>query len=121
MVLITKGDLFHQEAKVRQCGLAKLFRRIEIVSEKDTSTYERLLEEFGLAADGFVMIGNSLRSDIVPVVELGGWGIHVPYHVTWQHETEVSVDPAYTRIRRVETASELPEAVDAIARVACTG
>ncbi|MBA2238092.1 MAG: HAD family hydrolase [Lysobacter sp.] len=118
VVLITKGDLFHQESKVRQCGLAKLFRRIEIVSEKDASTYARLLEEFGMAADEFVMVGNSLRSDIVPVVELGGWGIHVPYHVTWQHETEVVVDPALPRIRQVDTASALPAAVEAIVAVA---
>lgn len=115
VVLITKGDLFHQEAKVRQCGLAKLFRRIEIVSEKDVSTYTRLLEEFGLAASQFVMVGNSLRSDIVPVVELGGWGVHVPYHLNWQHETEVVVDRAMPRIRQVDAAAALPAAIEAIA------
>ena len=91
VVLITKGDLFHQEAKVRQCGFADLFRRIEIVSEKDTATYARLLEEFDLPAQRFVMVGNSLRSDIAPVLELGGWGIHVPYHTTWVHENEADV------------------------------
>lgn len=115
IVLITKGDLFHQEAKVKQCGLADLFRRIEIVSEKDPSTYARLLEEFGLPAEQFVMIGNSLRSDIAPVLELGGWGVHVPYHLTWAHEAEATVAVDAPRLRVVGRADELPAAVQAIA------
>src|SRR3546814_8386113 len=92
VVLITKGDLFHQEAKVRDSGMADLFRRIEIVSEKDPATYARLLEEFDIEAAQFLMIGNSLRSDIAPVLSLGGWGVHMPYHTTWSPETEASVD-----------------------------
>src|SRR3546814_3507426 len=76
VVLITKDDLFHQEAKVRDSGMADLFRRIEIVSEKDPATYARLLEEFDIEAAQFLMIGNSLRSDIAPVLSLGGWGVH---------------------------------------------
>lgn len=115
VVLITKGDLFHQEAKVRQCGFADLFRRIEIVSEKDTATYARLLEEFQLPAERFVMVGNSLRSDIAPVLELGGWGIHVPYHTTWSHETEAEVADDAPRLRRIASAHELPDAVGALA------
>ena len=78
VVLITKGDLFHQEAKVRDSGLSDLFRRIEIVSEKDPATYARLFAEFAVDARQFAMVGNSLRSDIAPVRELGGWGVHVP-------------------------------------------
>ncbi len=115
VVLVTKGDLFHQEAKVRESGLAGFFRRIEIVSEKDVPTYARLLEEFGVAACEFVMIGNSLRSDIAPVLELGGWGVHMPYHVTWAHETEASVADDAPRLRRVAGADELVDAVRAIA------
>ena len=115
VVLVTMGDLFHQEAKVRESGLAGFFRRIEIVSEKDVPTYERLLEEFGVAACEFVMIGNSLRSDIAPVLELGGWGVHMPYHVTWAHETEASVADDAPRLRRVAGAHELVDAVRAIA------
>lgn len=118
IVLITKGDLFHQEAKVRQCGLADLFRRIEIVSEKDAGTYARLLREFGLPAAQFAMIGNSLRSDIAPVLELGGWGIHVPYHTTWAHENEAEVAADAPRLRRVTDAAELPRAVRELARAA---
>lgn len=115
VVLVTKGDLFHQEAKVRQCGLASLFRRIEIVSEKDVPTYARLLEEFGIDPREFVMIGNSLRSDIAPVLELGGWGVHMPYHVTWMHETDAVVADSAPRLRRVARADELPGVVRAIA------
>src|SRR3546814_987352 len=71
--------LFHQEAKVRASGLSELFHRIEIVSEKDPPTYARVLDECGVDAGAFVMVGNSLRSDIAPVLALGGYGVHVPY------------------------------------------
>lgn len=111
--------MFHQEAKVKQCGLADRFRRIEIVSEKDTATYTRLFDEFDVAPAQFLMIGNSLRSDIAPVLALGGWGVHMPYHTTWAHETEASV-PArdVVRMRRVASADALPEAVRALAALA---
>ncbi|MEG3191999.1 HAD family hydrolase [Lysobacter sp. D1-1-M9] len=115
IVLITKGDLFHQEAKVEQCGLAHLFRRIEIVSEKDPATYARVLEEFQLPASRFVMIGNSLRSDIAPVLALGGWGIHMPYHLTWAHEAEAEVASDAPRLLRVDAAQALPGALREIA------
>ncbi len=114
IVLITKGDLFHQEAKVRQSGLTGLFRRIEVVSEKDAGTYARVLDEFGLAPAQFVMIGNSLRSDIAPVLQLGGWGIHMPYHVTWAHEIQVEITDV-ARLHRVDSPEGLPAAVRAIA------
>jgi len=114
VVLITKGDLFHQEAKVRDSGLSSLFRRIEIVSEKDVATYARLLDEFGIPADRFLMVGNSLRSDIVPVLRLGGWGVHVPYHLTWAHENEADDVSGHPRLRQVASAAELPQALGAI-------
>lgn len=118
IVLITKGDLFHQEAKVRDCGLADLFRRIEIVSEKDPATYARLLREFDIAAAQFVMIGNSLRSDIAPVLSLGGWGVHMPYHTTWGHEADADIDGGAGRMRSVAAPEELPAAVASIAAAA---
>jgi putative hydrolase of the HAD superfamily len=114
VVLITKGDLFHQEAKVRDSGLADLFPRIEIVSEKDASTYARVLEEFGLQPHQFAMVGNSLRSDIAPVVALGGWGVHMPYHVTWAHEEEAEPIADGARVRRVLTPAEIPAAIRAL-------
>ena len=118
VVLVTKGDLFHQEAKVRDSGLADLFRRIEIVSEKDAGTYRRLLDEFGLQPHQFVMVGNSLRSDIAPVVALGGWGVHKPYHVTWAHEQEADPIAEDARVRTVQGPHELVAAVRDIARQA---
>src|SRR3546814_10122829 len=98
--------------------MADLFRRIEIVSEKDPATYARLLEEFDIEAAQFLMIGNSLRSDIAPVLSLGGWGVHMPYHTTWSHENEASVDAGSERMRRVGSHGELPAAVEAIAAAA---
>ena len=111
VVLITKGDLFHQEAKVRDSGLSDLFRRIEIVSEKDAGTYARLFAEFGVAPSQFAMVGNSLRSDIAPVLELGGWGVHVPYHLTWAHEAEAEVRTGGERMRSIEGLDRLPLAM----------
>src|SRR5207302_1743766 len=83
LVLITKGDLFHQEAKVAGSGLGDRFSSIEIVSEKDQATYRRVLHRLGVAPEQFVMVGNSLRSDVAPVVALGGRGVHVPYTHVW--------------------------------------
>jgi len=115
VVLITKGDLFHQEAKVRESGLAALFERIEIVSEKDTATYARLLREFGIAAHEFAMVGNSLRSDVAPVVALGGVGVHIPYHLTWVHEQDTLPD-APGRVHVIDHATALHEVLDAVER-----
>jgi putative hydrolase of the HAD superfamily len=111
IVLITKGDLFHQESKIEQSGLTDVFRRIEVVSEKDTKTYARVLRELDVPAAEFVMIGNSLRSDIEPVVALGGWGIYMPYHITWAHEAEHAIAEGEPRMLQVETARDLPEAL----------
>lgn len=112
VVLITKGDLFHQEKKVAQSGMADLFRRIEIVSEKDAATYRRVLAEFALEPAQFAMVGNSLRSDIEPVIRLGGWGVHMPYHVTWEHEMEHDLGEADApRMLTVAGPAGIPEAV----------
>ena len=86
LALITKGDLLDQENKVTRSGLGLYFNDIEIVSHKTTEVYARLLTRQAVAADNFVMVGNSLRSDILPVLELGGSGIYIPYASTWQHE-----------------------------------
>jgi putative hydrolase of the HAD superfamily len=84
--LITKGDLFDQESKIARSGLVPLFDRIEIVAEKDQATYERLLTRHGVSPDEFLMVGNSIRSDVLPVIEIGGRAVHVPYQITWEHE-----------------------------------
>jgi putative hydrolase of the HAD superfamily len=90
LVLITKGDLIHQEQKIARSGLAERFERIEIVSEKDPATYRGVLERMDVAPDRFCMVGNSVKSDVLPVLELGGHAVHVPYEITWSHEV---VDP----------------------------
>ena len=115
IVLITKGDLFHQEKKVAESGLSDLFRRIEIVSEKNERTYRRVLGEFDLAPAQFAMVGNSLRSDIEPVLALGGWGVHMPYHVTWAHELETGLSGEEERFVTVEDTADIPAAVARLA------
>lgn len=86
LMIITKGDLFDQEAKIARSGLADYFRHIEVVSDKTPTAYERILRRYDISPSEFIMIGNSLRSDILPVIDIGGNAIHVPYHLTWQHE-----------------------------------
>jgi len=115
VVLITKGDLFHQESKVARSGLADLFGRIEIVSEKDSGTYLRVLREFALPPERFAMVGNSLRSDIAPVLDIGGFGVHLPYHVTWAHELQADFDAAHPRLAQVSSAEQVPEALRRLA------
>jgi putative hydrolase of the HAD superfamily len=114
VVLITKGDLFHQERKVAESGLADLFHRIEIVSEKDEQTYARLLAEFEVAAEAFVMIGNSFKSDIAPVLALGGFGVHMPYHVLFGLE-HTEIDASHPRVATVEGPAEIPGAIERLA------
>lgn len=120
VALITKGDLIHQESKVRTSGLSEIFSRIEIVSEKDPQTYRRVLKEIDANAGEFVMVGNSVRSDIAPVLEIGGWGIHIPYHLTWQHEEPTEPMPAdhVSRMRTLPSMRELPAALDELALAA---
>lgn len=86
LMLITKGDLFEQERKVTSSGLAKYFRYIEIVNDKTVESYRALLEKYQIDPASFLMVGNSLRSDILPVVNLGGNAVYIPYEHTWSHE-----------------------------------
>lgn len=86
LVLITKGDLWHQESKVAASGIADHFDAVEIVAEKDVATYRAILERHGIDPARFCMIGNSVRSDILPVLALGGRAVHVPYDYLWAHE-----------------------------------
>lgn len=91
LMLITKGDLLDQQRKLDRSGLADYFAHIEIVAEKTEATYRALLAHYKVDAARFLMIGNSLKSDVLPVVAIGGQAVYVPYHTTWQHER---VDPA---------------------------
>jgi putative hydrolase of the HAD superfamily len=113
LVLVTKGDLFHQESKVAASGVAERFERVEIVSEKDRATYSRIVGAMESRPDAFCMVGNSVRSDIAPVLELGGAGVHVPYHVTWALEVAEVAD-GHPRLARVGAIREAPAAIEAL-------
>lgn len=86
VILITKGDLVHQTRKVRTSGIAHLFSHVEIVLEKDANTYDRVLRSLQIDPSRFCMVGNSIKSDILPVLEIGGFAIHVPYEILWELE-----------------------------------
>ena len=117
IVLITKGDLLHQQAKVRQSQLGDLFQRIEIVSEKDPAAYSRVLHEFNVTPARFAMVGNSLRSDIAPVVQLGGRAVYMPYHSTWSLEAEPGFVLDAGHVVEVGNAPEIPDAIERLSRV----
>lgn len=86
LMLLTKGDLFDQESKIARSGLVHYFKYVEILSEKNEQTYQRILQKYGVEPADFLMIGNSLKSDVLPVIHIGGRAIHIPYAVTWAHE-----------------------------------
>lgn len=108
LLVITKGDLRDQERKLAKSGLAAHFRHIEILSEKDHGTYTGLFRRHGITPAEFLMVGNSLKSDILPVLALGGSGVHVPYHLTWAHERTTEAPNAPGRFARVQSVRELP-------------
>jgi putative hydrolase of the HAD superfamily len=107
LLLITKGDLFDQEGKLARSGLADLFLGVEIVSEKNAASYRRILSRRGIKAEEFVMVGNSPRSDILPVLEIGARAVHIPYHVTWRHEHVPEESFPKTGWYRVERIGEV--------------
>jgi len=86
LIVATKGDLLDQERKLKKSGLLDYFHHIEVMSDKTPETYKNLIHHLDIQPDQFLMIGNSMKSDILPVIELGGYGIHVPFHTTWHHE-----------------------------------
>lgn len=115
LLLITKGDLFHQEAKIAKSGMSTWFHRIEIVSEKDVPTYQRVLDEVGIRPEQFLMVGNSPGSDIAPVLALGASAVYVPYHLLWAMEQGHGFDAQSPRLRQVTSAAEIPAAVRSLA------
>jgi putative hydrolase of the HAD superfamily len=86
IILITKGDLFDQERKLAQSGLGDMFNAVEIVSDKTVATYERIFTRYGDGPARSMMIGNSLKSDVIPAIKAGSWGIYVPHGLTWALE-----------------------------------
>jgi putative hydrolase of the HAD superfamily len=86
LVVATKGDLLDQERKLKKSGLENFFHHIEIMSDKKEEDYQKLIRHLDIQSNDFLMIGNSLKSDILPVLNIGGFAFHVPYHTTWAHE-----------------------------------
>jgi putative hydrolase of the HAD superfamily len=93
LVVATKGDLLDQERKLKKSGISHYFHHIEIMSDKDDANYLKLIKHLDIQPAELLMVGNSLKSDILPVLNVGGYGVHVPYHITWAHEhIEHSID-----------------------------
>ncbi|WP_244672960.1 HAD family hydrolase [Mesorhizobium sp. 131-2-1] len=113
LVLITKGDLFDQERKLAQSGLGDLFDAVEIVSDKSAATYARIFSHHGDGPERSMMVGNSLKSDVVPVIDAGGWGVHVPHELTWVLE-HVEPPKAAPRFRQIADLGELPTLIESI-------
>lgn len=108
LMVVTKGDLIDQEAKLARSGLGDHFDRVEIVSRKIKATYQNILEKNDLRADEFVMVGNSLRSDILPVLEIGARAVYVPYETEWFHEKVSSDELLEKDFATLGSLSELP-------------
>lgn len=103
LVMATKGDLLDQERKLKKSGLEHYFHHIEIMSEKKEPDFQKLIKHLDIPPSSFVMIGNSLKSDILPVINIGGTGIHVPYHITWEHEKVESMvaHPSFIQVKNI--------------------
>lgn len=113
LVLVTKGDLLHQEQKLAASGLGDLFAAVEIVSEKDASTYVRVFDRHGTGAAEAAMCGNSVRSDILPALEAGAYAAHVPYPLVWAHEmADAPID--HPRFAELASISDLPAWVEGL-------
>jgi putative hydrolase of the HAD superfamily len=108
LLVITKGDLLHQESKLAASGLADRFDHVEIVSEKAPEVYQRILDRYDIAPDRFLMVGNSVRSDILPVLDVGGHAAHIPYGILWAHE-RVESDSGQAAYHQLDRIIELPD------------
>ena len=114
ILLITKGDLLDQEQKLARSGLGELFQAVEIVSDKSPLTYRRIFTRHGDGPERSMMVGNSLKSDVVPAIEVGSWGIFIPHPLTWALEhTDAPKDaPRFRQIERIAELSRLLTEID---------
>ncbi len=114
LLLITKGDTLDQESKIRRSGLAGYFPVVEIIVDKTREAYAALLDRHTIDPGRFLMVGNSLRSDIAPVLELGGYAVHVPYPESWAHETAADLPADRSRFYEIASLRELPALIEKI-------
>lgn len=108
LMIVTKGDLFDQESKIARSGIADYFQHIEIVSEKTPGAYAAVMKRHGIEPRRFLMVGNSLKSDILPVVEVGGNAVYIPYRLTWDHERVTDEGAISGRYVTLSHIGELP-------------
>ena len=106
LVMATKGDLLDQERKLKKSNLESYFHHIEIMSEKKEADFQKLIRHLDIAPKEFLMIGNSLKSDVLPVLNLGGHGIHIPYHTTWAHE-KIDFEIEHENFRQLKHIKEI--------------
>lgn len=107
LVLATKGDLLDQERKLKNSSLSSCFHHIEIMSNKKEEDYKKLYERLDVSADEFLMVGNSIKSDILPVLALGSYAIHIPYHTTWAHENVANTAQNHKRFLEIKSILEI--------------
>jgi len=110
LVVSTKGDLLDQQNKLTKSGLEGYFHHIEIVSEKNEKEFTKLVKHLDIQPNEFAMVGNSLKSDVLPVLNIGGHGFHVPYHITWSHE-KIDVNIEHENFRELNVIGDLLEFV----------
>ena len=108
LMIITKGDLLDQHSKIERSGLSSYFQHIEVISEKTKESYAAILTKHKVDPAQFVMVGNSLKSDILPVLELGGTAVYIPYSLTWAHETNIDQEVNSNKYYQVEHLGLLP-------------
>ena len=106
LVMATKGDLLDQERKLMKSGLEKYFHHIEVMSDKQPKNYQKLINHLDIPPSQFLMVGNSLKSDVLPVLEIGSYAIHIPFHTTWEHE-KVEEEVVHCNFKELKLASEL--------------
>jgi putative hydrolase of the HAD superfamily len=107
LMLITKGDLLHQTSKLERSGLQPYFQHVEVVSDKTPAVYRRILGRHGVDPARFLMVGNSLRSDVLPVIDAGGWAVHVPAELGWAHEHAVPESHHHAKLIEVRGLNEI--------------
>ncbi len=113
LIVITKGDLLDQSHKVERSDLAPYFSAVEVVSQKTPAVYQAILNRYQTAPDQFLMIGNSLPSDVIPVLAIGGSAIHIPADTTWAHETVADFDSGQRGFYKLEDLGRLPDFIRA--------
>lgn len=106
LIVATKGDLKDQQSKLHRSGLGHYFHHIEVMADKQEINYQKLLTRLEINADEFFMIGNSLKSDVLPVLGIGGYAVHIPFHITWEHE-EISHKVEHPNFRTLEKITDV--------------